>query len=62
MEQEPELPPAESLLDSLRRRGDFEALDDDLYRWRTETRLVEYATRLGLDTSVDPAMSAACTV
>jgi len=38
-------------------RGAFEALDDDRYRWRTETRLVEYATRLGLDTSVDPAMA-----
>ena len=57
VEQEPELPPAESLLESLRLRGAFEALDDDRYRWRTETRLVEYATRLGLDTSVDPAMA-----
>jgi ABC transport system ATP-binding/permease protein len=57
VEQEPELPPAESLLESLRLRGAFEALEDDRYRWRTETRLVEYATRLGLDTSVDPAMA-----
>jgi ATP-binding cassette subfamily F protein uup len=57
VEQEPELPPAATLLDSLRLRGGFEALDDDRYRWRTETRLVEYATRLGLDSSVDPAMA-----
>jgi ABC transport system ATP-binding/permease protein len=57
VEQEPLLPPAESLLESLRLRGGFEDLDDDRYRWRTETRLVEYATRLGLDTSVDPAMA-----
>ena len=57
VEQEPLLPPAESLLESLRLRGGFEELDDDRYRWRTETRLVEFATRLGLDTSVDPAMA-----
>ena len=57
VEQEPLLPPAATLLESLRLRGDFEALDDDRYRWHTETRLVEYATRLGLDSSVDPAMA-----
>jgi ATP-binding cassette subfamily F protein uup len=57
VEQEPLLPPAATLLESLRLRGDFESLDDDRYRWHTETRLVEYATRLGLDSSVDPAMA-----
>ncbi len=57
VEQEPELPPAETLLESLRLRGNFESLDDDRYRWRTETRLAEYATRLGLDTAVNPAMA-----
>ena len=57
VEQEPELPPAETLLESLRLRGKFEELDDDRYRWGTETRLAEYATRLGLDTAVDPAMA-----
>ena len=57
VEQEPLLPPAATLLESLRLRGDFEALDDDRYRWHTETRLVEYVTRLGLDSSVAPAMA-----
>jgi len=57
VEQEPVLPPAATMLESLRLRGGFEALDDDRYRWRTETRLAEYATRLGLEGSVDPAMA-----
>ncbi len=57
VEQEPELPPAESLLESLRLRGHFEAMDDDRYRWNTERRLAEYATRLGLDTTVNPTMA-----
>ena len=57
VEQEPELPPAATLLESLRQRGGLDTLDDDRYRWRTEARLVEYATRLGLNGAIAPAQA-----
>jgi ABC transport system ATP-binding/permease protein len=55
VEQEPELPLADTLFESLRRRGGLEEITDDRRRWRGEARLVEYATRLGIDGTIDPA-------
>ena len=55
VEQEPELPPADTLFESLRRRGGLEAIVDERRRWREEARLVEYATRFGVDGTIEPA-------
>jgi ATP-binding cassette subfamily F protein uup len=55
VEQEPELPPADTLFESLRQRGGLEDIDDERRRWRGEARLVEFATRLKLDGTIDPA-------
>jgi ATP-binding cassette subfamily F protein uup len=49
VEQEPVLPEAPSLRESLARRGHFEALADERERWRREARLGEYLDRFGLD-------------
>jgi ATP-binding cassette subfamily F protein uup len=46
VEQEPELPPSDSIRDSLVIRGDFENFHDDRERWRIEARLDEYMHRL----------------
>ena len=54
VEQEIELPPADTLFEALRKRGGLEAIGDERHRWRAETRLVEFATRFGLDGSIDP--------
>ncbi len=55
VEQEPELPPADTLFESLRRRGGLEDIDDERRRWRGEARLVEFASRLKVDGTIDPA-------
>jgi ABC transport system ATP-binding/permease protein len=55
VEQEPELPQADTLFESLRRRGGLEDIQDDRHRWRAESRLVEFATRFGIDGTIDPA-------
>jgi ATP-binding cassette subfamily F protein uup len=59
VEQEPDLPPAESLLASLRLRGRFAPehgdSHDDRDRWRLEARLVEYLERFGVRGDGDPA-------
>jgi ABC transport system ATP-binding/permease protein len=55
VEQEPVLPPADTLFESLRRRGRLETIDDERRRWRAEARLVEFATRFGIDGTIDPA-------
>jgi ATP-binding cassette subfamily F protein uup len=55
VEQEPELPPASTLRESLARRGALEKLHDERERWRIEARLVEYLHRLGLDEALDPS-------
>ena len=55
VEQEPELPPADTLFESLRQRGGLEQIHDDRRRWHSEARLVEFATRLGIDGTIDPA-------
>jgi ATP-binding cassette subfamily F protein uup len=55
VEQEPELPVADTLHDSLLERGGLESLDDDRERWRVQARLAEYLQRFGLDPSADPS-------
>ena len=59
VEQEPLLPPAASLRESLALRGNIAALsehgDDERERWRLEARLVEYMHRFGLDEAASPA-------
>jgi ATP-binding cassette subfamily F protein uup len=60
VEQEPQLPEASRLRESLALRGhlapdDAHAHDhDDRDRWRVEARLVEYMHRFGLDEATDP--------
>src|SRR5258705_1228233 len=55
VEQEPELPPADTLFEALRQRGGLEQISDERRRWRAESRLVEVASPLGLDRTIDPA-------
>ncbi|MBP6482286.1 MAG: ATP-binding cassette domain-containing protein [Pseudomonadales bacterium] len=55
VEQEPELPPAATLRESLVLRGGFDAIHDDKERWRLEARLSEYAHRLQLNEYADMA-------
>ena len=54
VEQEPVLPAAATLLDSLRRRGAFDSHEDERARWRTEVRLAEFLDRFGLSAAVAP--------
>jgi len=54
VEQEPQLPEAASLRESLVLRGDFDNLHDDKQRWRLEARLDEFAHRLGVNGDADP--------
>jgi ATP-binding cassette subfamily F protein uup len=54
VEQEPVLPPASSLRESLALRGHLETIHDERERWRTEARLVEYMHRFGLDEAAAP--------
>jgi ATP-binding cassette subfamily F protein uup len=54
VEQEPDIPPASTLRESLAQRGHLERLADERDRWRIEARLVEYLHRLGLDEAKDP--------
>jgi len=59
VEQEPVLPPAETLLESLVIRGGFEethaATHDDRERWRVQARLVEFLHRFGMNEEASPA-------
>jgi len=55
VEQEPELPAAPTLRESLARRGRLEHHADERERWRAEARLVEHLHRQGLDEALDPA-------
>jgi len=59
VEQEPELPPASSLRESLALRGglteDNAQFHDERERWRVEARLVEYLHRFGLDEATAPS-------
>jgi len=54
VEQEPELPPAESMHDSLLLRGGLEDFDDERERWRVQARLAEYMQRFGLNPDASP--------
>ncbi len=54
VEQEPILPPATSMLESLQLRGDFEHQADERQRWRIEARLIEYLDRFSLPTDISP--------
>jgi ABC transport system ATP-binding/permease protein len=54
VEQEPVLPAAATLLESLRLRGELESHEDERARWRTEARLTEFLDRFGLSASVAP--------
>ncbi len=54
VEQEPELPPADSLRESLTLRGSFNDIHDDRERWRAEARLTEYLQRFELDAQKSP--------
>jgi ATP-binding cassette subfamily F protein uup len=55
VEQEPQLPAAAHLHESLLRRGHIPAIADERERWRVEARLAEYLQRLGVDGGHDPA-------
>jgi ATP-binding cassette subfamily F protein uup len=46
VEQEPALPPAATVRDSLVQRGRFDDIHDDRERWRLEARLTEFLQRL----------------
>jgi ATP-binding cassette subfamily F protein uup len=48
VEQEPLLPPAETVRDSLVLRGQLEQIHDERERWRLEARLSEFLQRLGV--------------
>lgn len=48
VEQEPLLPPAETVRDSLVSRGKLEQIADERERWRLEARLSEFLQRLGV--------------
>ena len=54
VEQEPELPAADSLLASLNERGGLEAMQDERERWRIAARLTEFLQRFNLDPSKAP--------
>jgi ATP-binding cassette subfamily F protein uup len=54
VEQESELPPAETLRESLIARGRIEQLHDERERWRAEARLTEFLHRLGIDAQRSP--------
>jgi ATP-binding cassette subfamily F protein uup len=57
VEQEPTLPEASTLRESLARRGALAHIADERDRWRAEARLVEYLHRFGLDEAAVPASS-----
>ena len=54
VEQEPTLPSAPTLRESLVARGRLEHIADERARWQAESRLVEYLHRFGLDESLRP--------
>jgi ATP-binding cassette subfamily F protein uup len=54
VEQEPELPPAATLRESLVARGGIDQLQDERERWRVEARLSEFLHRLNVDAERSP--------
>jgi ATP-binding cassette subfamily F protein uup len=57
VEQEPVLPDAPTLRESLSARGRLDGIADERARWRAEARLVEFLHRFGLD---DATTTATC--
>jgi ATP-binding cassette subfamily F protein uup len=55
VEQEPALPAAAHLHDSLLLRGHIPAMHDERERWRVEARLTEFLHRFGVDGARQPA-------
>ena len=55
VEQEPELPAAATLRESLLLRGGFAGIQDDRDRHRAETRLAEFLQRFEVNADADPA-------
>ncbi len=55
VEQEPVLPDAPTLRESLSRRGALSGIADERERWHAEARLVEQLHRFGLDDATAPA-------
>ena len=55
VEQEPVLPAASTLRESLAMRGHLERIADERERWRVEARLNEFLHRFGLDEAADPS-------
>jgi len=54
VEQEPVLPDADTLHQSLTARGALEDMHDERERWRADARLFEYLHRFGLDETSSP--------
>jgi len=54
VEQEPVLPDADTLHQSLTARGALEDMHDERERWRADARLFEYLHRFGLDETNSP--------
>jgi ATP-binding cassette subfamily F protein uup len=54
VEQEPGLPRARTLRESLVARGGLEGIEDERERWRVEARLSEYVHRFGVDELARP--------
>jgi ATP-binding cassette subfamily F protein uup len=54
VEQEPLLPPASTLRESLVQRGGLAHIADERTRWRIEARLSEFLHRFGLDEAQAP--------
>jgi ATP-binding cassette subfamily F protein uup len=57
VEQEPELPRASTLRESLVQRGGLARVHDERERWRSEARLAEYLHRFGLDEAMVPELA-----
>ncbi len=57
VEQEPQLPEAATLRDSLVMQGDLAAIGDELDRSRIEVRLTEFLQRFGVRGEADPAIA-----
>jgi ATP-binding cassette subfamily F protein uup len=55
VEQEPALPPADTVHASLLARGALESIEDERERWRARARLAEHLQRFGVDPDTDPA-------
>jgi len=57
VEQEPALPPAATMRESLVIRGGLEHVADERARWQAESRLVEFLHRFGLDETLRPGVA-----